>query len=70
MWILSLFSMDWGAKEMRLSERRTNLEVLDAETMLIHTRFILLQAKFRSIISFYLLHKAVGDLHTLFKYSK
>ncbi len=46
----------------------TNLEVLDAETMLTQARLFLLQAEFKSLVSFYSLHRAVGDLNTLFKY--
>ncbi len=43
----------------------TNLEVLDSETALTQARLLNIQAKYKSIISYYSLRRAVGDLRIL-----
>jgi outer membrane protein TolC len=39
----------------------TNLEVLDAETMLTQARLQYIQAKYKSVINYYMVRKAAGD---------
>ena len=43
----------------------TNLEVLDSETALTQAQLLNIQAKYKSIISYYSLRRAVGDLRIL-----
>ncbi|MCX6170304.1 MAG: TolC family protein [Ignavibacteriales bacterium] len=43
----------------------TNLEVLDSETALTQARLLNIQAEYKSIISYYSLHRAIGDLRTI-----
>ncbi|MDP4116356.1 MAG: TolC family protein [Bacteroidota bacterium] len=43
----------------------TNLEVLDSETALTQARLVNIQVKYKSIMSYYSLRRAVGDLRTL-----
>ena len=43
----------------------TNLEVLDSETALTQARLLNIQAKYKSIISYYSLRRAIGDLRIL-----
>jgi len=43
----------------------TNLEVLDSETALTQARLLNIQAKYKSIISYYSLRRAIGDLKIL-----
>jgi len=39
----------------------TNLEVLDAETMLTQARLQYIQAKYKSVVNYYMVRKAAGD---------
>jgi outer membrane protein len=43
----------------------TNLEVLDSETALTQARLLNIQAKYKSIISYYSLRRAIGDMNIM-----